>query len=112
VIGRPLSGASLHIVHINSTCLRDSLECLAMWRERGSRVGCDDRSVSYIAGMTAVNSALFNPGWREKLGIDYGDLVLPDTGEHLTKERFEELHIPARRDGCWFSAIRRKWWTK
>ena len=46
----------------------------------------------YIAGMTAINSALFNPGWREKLGIDYGNLVLPDTGEHLTKERFEELH--------------------
>jgi N-acyl-D-aspartate/D-glutamate deacylase len=46
----------------------------------------------YIAGMTAVNSALFNPGWREKLGIDYGGLVLPDSGEHLTKERFEELH--------------------
>jgi N-acyl-D-aspartate/D-glutamate deacylase len=46
----------------------------------------------YIAGMTAVNSALFNPGWREKLGIDYGDLVLPDTGEHLTKQRFDELH--------------------
>ena len=46
----------------------------------------------YIAGMTAVNSALFNPGWREKLGIDYSNLVLPDTGEHLTKARFEELH--------------------
>jgi N-acyl-D-aspartate/D-glutamate deacylase len=46
----------------------------------------------YIAGMTAVNSALFNPGWREKLGIDYGDLVLPDTGERLTKQRFDELH--------------------
>jgi N-acyl-D-aspartate/D-glutamate deacylase len=42
--------------------------------------------------MTAVNSALFNPGWREKLGIDYGDLVLPDTGVHLTKQRFDELH--------------------
>ena len=42
--------------------------------------------------MTAVNSALFNPGWREKLGIDYGDLVLPDTGEHLNKQRFDELH--------------------
>jgi N-acyl-D-aspartate/D-glutamate deacylase len=26
------------------------------------------------------------------LGIDYSNLVLPDTGEHLTKERFEELH--------------------
>ena len=46
----------------------------------------------YIAGMTVLNSALFNPGWREKLGIDYSGLVLPDTGEHLTRERFEELH--------------------
>jgi len=35
---------------------------------------------------------VFNPGWREKLGIDYGNLVIPNTGEHLTKERFEELH--------------------
>jgi N-acyl-D-aspartate/D-glutamate deacylase len=42
--------------------------------------------------MTAINSALFNPGWKEQLGIGYGDLVLPDTGEHLSKERFDELH--------------------
>lgn len=42
--------------------------------------------------MTAINSALFNPGWREKLGIEYSNLVIPETGEHLTKERFEELH--------------------
>jgi N-acyl-D-aspartate/D-glutamate deacylase len=88
-----VSGASLHIVHINSTCLRDSLECLSMVegaRARGLDVTTE--AYPYIAGMTAVNSALFNPGWREKLGIDYGDLVLPDTGEHLTKERFDELH--------------------
>ena len=50
----------------------------------------------YIAGMTAINSALFNPGWREKLGIDYIDLVLPGTGEHLTKQRFDELHNSSR----------------
>jgi N-acyl-D-aspartate/D-glutamate deacylase len=88
-----VTGAALHIVHINSSCLRDSLECLAMVegaRARGLDVTTE--AYPYIAGMTAVNSALFNPGWREKLGIDYGDLVLPDTGEHLTKERFEELH--------------------
>ncbi len=88
-----ITGASLHIVHINSTCLRDSLECLAMVegaRARGLDVTTE--AYPYIAGMTAVNSALFNPGWREKLGIDYGDLVLPDTGEHLTKQRFDELH--------------------
>jgi hypothetical protein len=88
-----ITGASLHIVHINSSCLRDSLECLSMIegaRARGLDVTTE--AYPYIAGMTAVNSALFNPGWREKLGIDYGDLVLPDTGEHLTKQRFDELH--------------------
>ena len=88
-----ITGAALHVVHINSTCLRDSLECLSMVegaRARGLDVTTE--AYPYIAGMTAVNSALFNPGWREKLGIDYGELVLPDTGEHLTKLRFDELH--------------------
>ena len=42
--------------------------------------------------MTAVNSALFNPGWRERLGIDYGDLQLVENGERLTKESFDRLH--------------------
>jgi N-acyl-D-aspartate/D-glutamate deacylase len=88
-----ITGASLHIVHINSTCLRDSLECISMIegaRARGLDITTE--AYPYIAGMTAINSALFNPGWPEKLGIDYGNLVVPDTGEHLTKERFEELH--------------------
>jgi Amidohydrolase family len=88
-----ITGASLHIVHINSTCLRDSLECLSMVagaRARGLDVTTE--AYPYIAGMTAINSAVFNPGWREKQGIDYGDLVLPDTGEHLTEKRFDELH--------------------
>jgi len=88
-----ITGAPLHIVHLNSTCLRDSLECIALVegaRARGLDVTTE--AYPYIAGMTAINSALFNPGWREKLGIDYNNLVLPDNGEHLTKERFEELH--------------------
>jgi N-acyl-D-aspartate/D-glutamate deacylase len=88
-----ITGAPLHIVHINSTCLRDSLECVSLIegaRARGLDVTTE--AYPYIAGMTAINSALFNPGWREKLGIDYNNLVVPDIGEHLTKERFEELH--------------------
>jgi N-acyl-D-aspartate/D-glutamate deacylase len=92
-----ITGASLHIVHINSTCLRDSLECISLIegaRARGLDVTTE--AYPYIAGMTAINSALFNPGWREKLGIDYNNLVLPDTGEHLTKERFDELHASSK----------------
>ncbi|MGC2473704.1 MAG: amidohydrolase family protein [Candidatus Sulfotelmatobacter sp.] len=87
-----ITGAPLHIVHVNSTCLSDTLECLSMIagaRARGLDVTTE--AYPYTAGMTAINSAIFNPGWREKLGIDYSDLVVPDTGEHLTKERFEEL---------------------
>jgi N-acyl-D-aspartate/D-glutamate deacylase len=88
-----ITGASLHIVHLNSSCARDSMECLAMVegaRARGLDVTTE--AYPYIAGMTAINSAVFNPGWQEKLGIGYDSLVLPDTGEHLTKQRFEELH--------------------
>ena len=88
-----ITGAPLHVVHINSTCLKDALECLSMIqgaRERGLDVTTE--AYPYIAGMTQINSAVFNPGWREKMGIDYGDLVIPETGEHLTKERFEEFH--------------------
>ena len=88
-----ISGAALHIVHINSTCMRDSPECLSMIagaRARGLDVTTE--AYPYTAGMTFINSALFNPGWRERRGLDYGDLELPESGERLTRERFEALH--------------------
>ena len=88
-----ITGAPLHIVHINSTCLKDSLECLSLVAgARAHGLDVTTEAYPYIAGMTAINSAIFNSGWREKLGIEYGDLVLPDTGEHLTQARFDELH--------------------
>ena len=88
-----ISGASLHIVHINSTCLKDSLECLSLIEgARAHGIDVTTEAYPYIAGMTAINSAVFNPGWQEKLGISYDSLVIPNTGEHLTKARFDELH--------------------
>jgi N-acyl-D-aspartate/D-glutamate deacylase len=88
-----VSGASLHIVHINSSCTSQALDCLTLVagaRARGLDVTTE--AYPYEAGMTAINSALFNPGWQDKFGVTYHDLMLPDTGERLTKERFEELH--------------------
>lgn len=88
-----ITGASLHIVHINSSCARDSMECLSMIegaRARGLDVTTE--AYPYTAGMTAINSEVFNPGWQERMGIDYGDLMLPQTGERLTRESFDELH--------------------
>jgi N-acyl-D-aspartate/D-glutamate deacylase len=88
-----ISGAALHIVHVNSTCMRDSPECLSMIagaRARGLDVTTE--AYPYTAGMTFINSALFDPGWRERRGLDYHDLELPASGERLTRERFEALH--------------------
>jgi N-acyl-D-aspartate/D-glutamate deacylase len=88
-----VTGASLHIVHINSSCGAQALDCLALVagaRARGLDVTTE--AYPYEAAMTAINSARFNPGWQEKSGVTYHDLMLPETGERLTKERFEELH--------------------
>jgi len=88
-----VTGASLHIVHMNSSGAKDSPACLALVegaRARGLDVTTE--AYPYGAGMTAVNSAVFDPGWQEKLGLDYADLELPETGERLTRERFEALH--------------------
>jgi N-acyl-D-aspartate/D-glutamate deacylase len=88
-----VTGAPLQIVHINSSCLADAPECLTMVagaRARGLDVTTE--AYPYVAGMTEINSALFDAGWQEKFGIGYDALMLPDTGERLTRERFDALH--------------------
>lgn len=95
-----VTGASLQIAHINSSCISDALECVAMVagaRARGLDVTTE--AYPYIAGFTGINSALFNPGWREKLGVGYDALQMPDTGERLSKERFDQMHAdPASKE--------------
>lgn len=88
-----ITGAPVHLHHVNSTCMRDALECIAMMagaREHGLDVSTE--AYPYTVAMTEINSAFFNPGWRDKLGIGYGDLELPETGERLTQDKFEQLH--------------------
>jgi N-acyl-D-aspartate/D-glutamate deacylase len=88
-----VTGASLQVVHVNSSCMTDAPECLAMIagaRARGLDVTTE--AYPYLAGMTSINSALFDPGWQEKFGVSYDALMLPNTGERLTQSRFDELH--------------------
>jgi len=42
----------------------------------------------YGAGMTDLKSAVFNPGWQQRLGISERELSIPETGEQLTAETF------------------------
>ena len=45
----------------------------------------------YTAASSLIQSALFNDGWQERLGMDYGDIQWQATGERLTKETFEKF---------------------
>jgi dihydroorotase len=83
-------GASVHIVHIGSSGLRQVPIVLAMIegaRQRGLDITTE--AYPYTAASTAIESAIFDPGWRERLGADYGDIEWVATGERLDQETFE-----------------------
>jgi len=85
-----VSGASLHVVHLNSAAMRQTPEALRMFD--GARLhGLDvtTEAYPYVAGATRLESALFDPGWQERQGINYPDLLWPATGERLNPELFE-----------------------
>src|SRR5205807_918587 len=44
----------------------------------------------YTAGSTALQSAIFDPGWQESMGITFKDVQWAETGERLTAETFEK----------------------
>jgi dihydroorotase len=84
------TGASLHVVHITSTELRETpvaLEMIRGARKRGLNVTTE--AYPYTAGMTDLASAIFSEGWQARNGgISYGDLQWAATGERLTAESF------------------------
>jgi dihydroorotase-like cyclic amidohydrolase len=84
-----ITGASLHIVHINSSGGPDAplmLRMVAAAAKRGLDVTTE--CYPYGAGMTEISSALFDGDWKKGFGIDYGDLQWVATGERLTAETF------------------------
>ncbi len=86
-----VTGAPLHIVHVQSTGLRataDTLDMIRGARERGLDVTTE--CYPYTAGMTAIDSALFSEGWQQKYGISYDSLQWAETGERLTSSTFAE----------------------
>jgi N-acyl-D-aspartate/D-glutamate deacylase len=83
------TGASLHVVHITSMCLRQTPICLSMI-EGAARRGLDvtTEAYPYTATQTNLESAIYDDGWQEKFGITFKDLQWVATGERLTAESF------------------------
>ncbi|MFI5185733.1 MAG: amidohydrolase family protein [Chitinophagales bacterium] len=85
-----LTGAPLHIVHINSASLGNiyfGIELVQTAKNKGFDITTE--LYPYTAASTLLQSAVFNEGWQERLGISYGDLQWVATGKRLTKETFE-----------------------
>ena len=84
-----LTGAPLHIVHIQSSGGRSTPKLLQMVAEAQAR-GLDITAecYPYRAGMTDIRSALYDEGWQQRLNVTYNDLLWPPTGERLTPESF------------------------
>jgi dihydroorotase len=83
------TGASLHIVHVNSMSLGHLplvLDLIAGAQRRGLDVTTE--AYPYTAGSTGIQSAIFDEGWRERMGLDYADVQWQATRERLTAESF------------------------
>ncbi len=83
------TGAALHIVHLNSMSLDEiglTLRMIANAQKRGLNITTE--LYPYTAGSTSLESAIFDEGWQQRLGITYKDLQWVETGERLTEETF------------------------
>ena len=83
------TGAPLHVVHVTSMGLGATpvlLDLINGARARGMDVTTE--AYPYVAGATYLQSAMFDPGFEQRLGITYGDILWPATGERLTAESF------------------------
>jgi N-acyl-D-aspartate/D-glutamate deacylase len=84
-----VTGASLHVVHITSagrTMTEVALKMIDGARARGLDVTSE--FYPYPAAMTGLESAVFNEGWQERMGVTYNDIVWIKTNERLTAESF------------------------
>ncbi len=81
--------ASVHIVHIGSSGLEQVpvlLEMIEMAQSKGIDVTTE--VYPYTAASTNIQAAILDPGWRERLGADYGDIEWVETGERLDSASF------------------------
>ena len=83
------TGAPLHIVHVNSSGLRDLPDVLRLIEgARAKGIDVSTETYPYTAASTSLQSSIFDPGWQERLGISEADLQWESTGERLTPATF------------------------
>jgi dihydroorotase len=91
------TGASLHIVHMNSSAGDLARTALSMIRgARAAGVDVTTEAYPYTAGSTRIESPLYD-SWENRPAEDFQRLQWPLTGERLTRESFRRY----REEGGW-----------
>jgi N-acyl-D-aspartate/D-glutamate deacylase len=86
-----ITGARLHVMHIGTSGLSKGVEMVQTIADaRAHGIDVTDDAYPYGAASAGIETALFDPGWQQRLGIDYGDLQWVPTGERLTQKTFEQ----------------------
>jgi N-acyl-D-aspartate/D-glutamate deacylase len=90
-----ISGAPLHIVHLNSMSLESTPKTLAIVKDaRAHGVDVTTEAYPYIAGMTEISSALLDQ-YVDAPDSMFSKLMLVTSGERLTRATF----TAARKEG-------------
>ncbi|HEY6826922.1 MAG TPA: amidohydrolase family protein [Gemmatimonadaceae bacterium] len=85
-----ISGAPLHIVHLNSMSLESTPKTLAIVKDaRAHGIDVTTEAYPYIAGMTEITSALLDQ-YANGPDSNFSKLMLVRTGERLTRATFPD----------------------
>jgi N-acyl-D-aspartate/D-glutamate deacylase len=88
VAAATITGAPLHVVHIQSSGGAQTARLLSLVADaRGRGVDITTEMYPYIAGQTRIESALFD-GWEKYPDSRFHDYLWPATGERLTRATF------------------------
>ena len=83
-----VSGAPVHVAHINSSGQQSTGRMLGIIEEaRGRGVDVTTECYPYVAGATRIESVVFD-SWTDKAPEEYAKLQWAATGERLTRETF------------------------
>lgn len=92
-----VTGAPLHVVHINSSSgasIEHMLRMIFDARARGMDITTE--AYPYTAGASRIESALFS-GWENRPDSYFQQLQWPPTGERLTRESFQRYRAQGGR---------------
>lgn len=95
-----ITGACVHIAHINSMAMSDAPKMAGLIRDAHAR-GIEVSTETYPWGgsVDAVRSHFFDSGWEKRWGVGVGDLQSRTTGKRLTQPEFDALRSGTGDDG-------------